>query len=486
MLCAGAAVLDITPPLGVPLAGSFNARFAADVDDPLFARAVVLEDERGPDGRLAVVACDLICMPGETVRAARELIARAGHVPAERIMIAATHTHTAPSPAGLLGTPRADAYMDALPGRLATAVGMAAQRLRPARAAWGSGHESGVIFNRRFRLRDGTVRMNPGRLNPEIVGPVGPIDPQLGVLWLEDEAGAPLALISNFTLHYIGTDHGDHVSADYFGAYAGWMQRIYGPQLVPLLLNGAQGDINGVDVHDPDQGSGARLARRVAGIVAGETLRVVERRRPVAEVPLGAASARFSVPRKGITPDDLEVAARLLALPETVPAAELRQRAGLGPSGPFSWVVGQPLPDNALRLYARECQYLAALPEQLQTEVQALRIGGCAMVSLPGEPFVELGLTIKARSPFAPQGKATPSPASPGGPAAPGSAGQGQGVTFVVGLANDYVGYIGTRRAIAEEGSYETWAARSSLPAAGAGETMVDVAASLLERLASA
>lgn len=462
MLKAGAAALDITPPLGVPLAGSFTARYAAGIDDPLHARALVLEDDSGPDSRIALVCCDLIAMPGDTVAAARRRIAEAGAVPPDRVLVAATHTHTAPCPTGLLGTPRADAYMDALPERLATVVRLASHRLAPARAAWGTGHEDRVTFNRRFHMRDATVRMNPGRLNPDALEPAGPIDPELGVLWIERDDGTPISSVASFTLHYIGTDRSDHVSADYFGHYARWMQRLYGPDLVPILFNGAQGDVNGVDVRDADPLKGHTLARRVAGIVAGETLRVVERLRPTPDVTLGAAHSRLPFRRRTITKEDLAAADRLLTLPDSIPARELRSAAGLGPTGPFSWVVGQPLPDNALRLWARECQLLAELPEQRETEIQALRVGRAAFVSLPGEAFVELGLAIKRESPFHPD--------SPSGP----------GATLIAVLANDYVGYIPTRRAIEKEGGYETWAARSSLPAAGTGEAMVEHALRLL------
>lgn len=461
MLRAGAASLDITPPLGVPLAGSFTARYAVDIDDPLYARAVVLEDDGGPEQRLAIVCCDLICMPGTTVRVARERIAGAGDAPPPRVLIAATHTHTAPSPTGLLGTPRADSYMDALPERLATVVSMAARRLRPARVGWGIGHEAGVVFNRRYRMRDGTVRMNPGRGNPEVIGPVGPVDPEVGVLWLEADGGMPLAAITSFALHYVGTDHSHHVSADYFGHYARWMQRLYGPDFVPLLLNGASGDINNVDVRDLQQPGGHRQARRVAAIVAGETLRVIERGRTSEEVRLGEMHHRLAFRRKPVSAEDLLIAERLLALPPETPPTELRSRAGLRPDGPFSWVVGQPLPDSVLLTYARECRLLAELPETLETEVQVLRVGDCAIVALPGEIFVELGLAIKAQSPFT-------APA---------------GATLIASLANDYIGYVATGRAIEQEGGYETWAARSALPAAGTGEAIVERAVELLRSL---
>lgn len=487
MLHAGAAALDITPSLGVPLAGSFTARYAADVDDPLHARALVLEDEQGAAGRLAIVCCDLICMPGETVRAARSLIGAAGDVPPERVLIASTHTHTAPAPTGLLGTPRADAYMEALPARIATAVAMAARRLRPARAAWASGAVRGVTFNRRFRMRDGTVHMNPGRLNPDALAPAGPVDPELGVLWVEGADGRPIAALASFALHYVGTDNGRHVSADYFGAYARWLQRLWGPEIVPMLLNGTSGDINNVDIHDAAQASGRAQAERVAGALAGETLKLVQQARPTADVTLAACSAPLPFGRKTITAEDLAVAARIEALGEDVPPAEIRSRAGLGGDGPFSWVVGQPLPPSALAAYARECRLLSELPERMETEVQALRVGRCALVSLPGEIFVALGMAIKERSPFRPQNAAYHKDEAVGEHARQEMPVQEQmetsGVTLLASLANDYIGYVPTRRAIEEEGGYETWAARSALPAAGTGEAMVDLASSLLSQL---
>jgi len=115
LLRAGAAKVDITPPLGTPMSGSFQERRAAAVDDPLHARAFVLE--RG-DLRLALVACDIICLPADDVARTRALIADWSGIPAGHVQLAATHTHTAGSPTGLLGTPRADAYMAALPTEL--------------------------------------------------------------------------------------------------------------------------------------------------------------------------------------------------------------------------------------------------------------------------------------------------------------------------------------------------------------------------------
>jgi len=254
--------------------------------------------------------------------------------------------------------------------------------------------------------------------------------------------------------------------------------------MVPVLLNGTSGDVNNVDVREPKPLSGAAQAERVAGMLAGETIKVVERLRPASEVRLRVASERLRFRRKRVTPEDVALAERILAVPDDVPDKEVRQRAGIGESGPFSWVVGQPLPPNVLRAYARECRYLAELPEERETEITALRMGDGALVGLPGEVFAELGLTIKAGSPFG-MGSVTAAMSLPNRASGLIPMPEYDGATLVASLANDYVGYVPTRRAQEEEGGYETWAARSALPAAGTGEAMVEAAVRLLGKLAA-
>ena len=142
--------------------------------------------------------------------------------------------------------------------------------------------------------------------------------------------------------------------------------------------------------------------------------------------------------RKQITAEDLKVAEQVLSVPQgTYDAYE---------TGPFSWVVGQPIPTALVDVYALECQRLAKLPEQMTAPIQVLRLGEAAIVALPGEVFVETGLNIKSRS------NANP--------------------LFLVSLANGYIGYICTDEALTQEGGYETWAAMSSLPAVGTAPKM--------------
>ena len=162
---------------------------------------------------------------------------------------------------------------------------------------------------------------------------------------------------------------------------------------------------------------------------------------------LSGSLATLTFPRKQITAEDLKVAEQVLSVPQgTYDAYE---------TGPFSWVVGQPIPQALVDVYARECQRIAKLPAQMTAPVQVIRLGEAAIVALPGEVFVETGFNIKSASDANP--------------------------LFLVSLANGYIGYICTDKALTEEGGYETWAAMSSLPDVGTVPTMEALVASLLD-----
>ncbi|HEV2122034.1 MAG TPA: hypothetical protein VGW38_04565, partial [Chloroflexota bacterium] len=152
VLTAGAACLDITPPLESSLRGFFNPRIATAVHDPLHVRAFALEREG--EG-VAVAVCDLIGVKRDVLDRAKRRIAEATPLSPERVLISCTHTHTGPETGD-------DAYTESLAVKIADAVRLAWERREPAEVGWGCGSEHRVAFNRRYRMRDGTVRTNPG------------------------------------------------------------------------------------------------------------------------------------------------------------------------------------------------------------------------------------------------------------------------------------------------------------------------------------
>ena len=424
MLTAGAARLDITPPLGTPLRGFFTERRATAVHDPLHVRAFAVE--HGGAG-IAVAVCDLVSCARTYLDRAKALIAESTPLSPDRVLIACTHTHTGPETGD-------DAYTAWLSQRIADAVRLAWERREPAEAGWGAGEEHRVAFNRRYRMKDGSVRTNPGLANPDVVEPVGPIDPEVGLLCLRASDGHAIGVLANHALHYVGTPDAQHaISADYFGCFATLLQRMRGEEFVAALSNGASGDINNIDVLGGARPKNDRYqhTERVAALIAAQALWAWHGATFSGEAPVGAAMREVTLRRR--PPPTQEDVARAREIDARVAAGE-------------SVLMGD-------RSFARRVLRRNEESGAISTWVQALRIGDLALVSAPGELFVELGLEIKRRSPF--------------------------GQTMVIELANDGIGYIPTRRAF-EEGAYEP---EASALQPGEGERVVETAVALLEEL---
>ena len=443
-LQAGAATSNITPWLGVTMPGSFHPRYGEDVHDELLAKALVIDNG---DVRIAMVTCDLIAIPEPIANAVKARIQERCGISPECVMVNATHTHSGAGVSNLLGVGEDEGYTTWLPLKVADAVELAVKRMQPARAGFASVMEDRISFYRRWLMKDGTVRMNPGLNNPDLVRPMGEIDPELAMMYVEGVDGTPISVVASFSLHYVGTGSVGQVSADYFGQFFNLLRHYIGGDCVPILWNAASGQINNNDY------SGERIwrdrghprARRMANVLAGHVLTEIQLMDLNEELALEAVTGTLEFSRKVITETDLDIAEQILA-----GGYEYEE-------GPFSWVVGQPVRKDRVGVYARQCQRLAALPEQMTAPVQAIRLGDAAILALPGEIFVETGLRIKAQTSASP--------------------------LMLVSLANGSIGYVCTDEALTQEGGYETWASLSSLGGVGTVPAMESLSLSLLETL---
>ena len=443
-LQAGAATSNITPWLGVTMPGSFHPRYGEDVHDELLAKALVIDNG---DVRIAMVTCDLIAVTEAIANAVKARIEERCGISPECVMVNATHTHSGAGVSNLLGMGEDEGYTTWLPLKVADAVELAVKRMQPARAGFASVMEDRISFYRRWLMKDGTVRMNPGLNNPDLVRPMGEIDPELAMMYVEGVDGTPISVVASFSLHYVGTGSVGQVSADYFGQFFNLMRHYIGGNCVPILWNAASGQINNNDYSGERiwQDRGHTRARRMANVLAGHVLTEIQLMDLDEELALEAVTGTLEFSRKVITETDLDIAEQILA-----GGYEYEE-------GPFSWVVGQPVREDRVGVYARQCQRLAALPEQMTAPVQAIRLGDAAILALPGEIFVETGLRIKAQTSASP--------------------------LMLVSLANGYIGYVCTDEALTQEGGYETWASLSSLGGVGTVPAMESLSLSLLETL---
>src|SRR5699024_5793886 len=201
-LWAGAGEADTTPALGTDLGGYFTSRLADRYERRLAAKALAL---RCDGVTLLLVSCDILMMRAvDIVDRAKQLITERTGVPASRVMVSATHTHSGPATVVRTGGPSVDpAYLERVSEAIATAAAVAVTTLRPARIGIGQAPVTGVCFNRRYRRTDGLVEFNPGRGRDDLVGPAGPVDPTVTGLLVEERDGTPLAFWSNLSLHYV-------------------------------------------------------------------------------------------------------------------------------------------------------------------------------------------------------------------------------------------------------------------------------------------
>jgi len=431
-LHAGAAQLDITPLIGTTMPTLFNPRTSIGIHDPLHSKALVL---RAGDETVAFVCLDLLVAPGPDVVAAREIIEERCGIPADCVLISATHTHSSPGPGGRFGVDLEPVeYHRWLSGRIADSVTMALARLEPARIGWGVGALPQHVHNRRYHMKDGSVRMNPGRGNPDVIKAAGPTDPDVMVVAVLDAGGQPLAVLGNYALHYVGGTRGPEFSADYYGAVQRLMNKRRQADFPVLWTNGCSGDINNVDVFGPPAPRQPyEQMELVASDAVDEALRVWGGMTFTGDVRLAAAVERFEAPLRRPSAEQLAAARELYA----------DEQAEKG----RDWVL------------AKELVLASELPSPEPAETQAVRVNELGIAGLPGEIFCQLGLDLKARSPLA--------------------------TTIVVGLASGYLGYIPTPDDF-ERGGYETWLARSSRCAPGVGPLLVDRGAAALERVAAA
>lgn len=420
---AGAAASNITPWLDEGIVGGWSAPKATYIHDELFARCLVLDDGQT---QIALVIVDNLGLAREVCDAAKRQIRQHTGIPEDHILIAATHTHSSISarPANVLKPDEAlGQYSQFVARRISDGVRRALVHLEPARIGWGTVDVPEHLNNRRWFMKPGVklvnpfggldkVRMNPPAGSPDLVKPAGPVDPALCFLALQSSEGRPIALLANYSLHYVGGVPRGHISADYFGVFADRIQQLLGadrlePPFVGMLSNGASGDVNNIPFQKPrPRKKPYEQMRYVAHDLAQKVFEAYQKITWHDWVPLGMEQTELTLWVRKPTREQLERARAILA-----GAPPIKER---------------PHED----VYARRIIQLHESPDTVQVPLQAVRIGSVGIAAIPFEVFAEIGLELKQKSPFRP--------------------------TFTISHANGSYGYLPTPAQHAL-GGYETW-----------------------------
>ncbi|WP_425616106.1 hypothetical protein NA78x_006045 [Anatilimnocola sp. NA78] len=429
---AGAFAMDITPlQLPVIVNGGMSERTADKVEDRLHARCLVLDDGTN---QIAIVIVDSCMMPRELLDDAKEMASKATGIPTERMLISATHTHSAPSVMGCLGSDADEAYAKFLPTQIAKGIAQAQARLQPARIGWAVGKDEKNVACRHWEMKPGiaptnpfggtkddTVMMHPGFENPNKIRATGPPDTEVPVISLQTPDGKPLAVLTNYSLHYVGAPA---LSADYFALVCEEMTDLLKADEVPGFMaahsNATSGDMWLMDYTKPK--------------------RMFDRQTVAKEVSAAAFAAFEKIQYFDWVP--IVMTEDKLTLKIRKPSAEEVEQAK-----EFVKSFDGRKPKTVPEVYARETLIMHDMPPTRELKLQALRLGDLGIAAIPNETYSSTGLFIKKNSPLK--------------------------TTMNIELANGAEGYIPPAE-LHKLGGYTTWRARTSCLQVDAEEQIRD------------
>jgi neutral ceramidase len=422
-LRAGAYAIDVSPiKLPVIINGGMTERVADKITDRLHARCLVLDDGKN---KVAIVVVDSCMMPRDLLDEAKALASQATGIPTNHILISATHTHSAPSVHGCLGSDKDEEYARFLPPQIAKGIAEANNHLQPARIGWAFGRDEKNVACRHWIMKPGAAQTNPfggtkddlAQMNPAVakmadaIRPTGTPDPAVPVVSIQTLAGKPLALYAAYSLHYVGKT--TPVSADYFAVFCDEMTKRVGAEsdssFMAALANATSGDTWLMDYSQP-----------------------MRREFTLPSVANDVASAAFEAYGKieyyewaPIVMEEsiLECGVRMPTDEEVTAAKD------------FMKTFEGNKPKNVPEVYARETVILSKMPPTRQLKIQAMRIGPLGIGTIPNETYGSTGLYIKEHSPLK--------------------------STFVVELANGCEGYIPPPE-LHSLGGYTCWRARTA------------------------
>ena len=453
-LLAGFSRLDVTPPLGIPIVGYYKPRFAEGVLDELEVNALALAVD---DKKVVLISVDNCGFSEPVANAYRSHVCEMTGLSADCVFIHATHTHTGPSTCPTFeqdlvllneyeGNPRLPEYFIFLRNKIADSAVLALKDLQPAKMGWAVGEAPKVAFVRRFRMKDGKVRTNPGVGNPDILHPIGDVDERVNVLRFDREKDT--LVLANFGNHPDAV--GDSlISGDWPTLFRHRLEKAL-DNVKSIFFNGAQGDVNHVNVNakggdfndtfhdfdDVDRGYGH--ARHMGNVVAAAVLQVFDKVNYTDVDSLRTLEKTIHIPSSMPTPEEAKQAHILNDL----------HMAGKDDEIPFEGMELTTVVAEAARMVRLEYG-----PESFPMNFLGVAIGNVALFGIPGEPFTGVGRGLKEA--------------------------KGWDLVLPCCLTNGCRGYFPMMDAY-EEGGYE---ARSSSFKAGSAELIVEEGCALLDQL---
>ena len=435
-LRAGFHCMTIRPPMGINVPGYFSKRYSDGFINDLHLRALALTCG---DQKAIIFSCEAVGIRADAFNVIKKKIAQRCDMDENAIYINCVHSHTSyritlPGTDG--NDPEDDIFKLRLQQQFADCAQFAFEDLKPCTIKIASGEAKGVGFIRRYRMKDGTCKTNPGIGNPNVDHPEGIQDNSLQLIRVLREGGKEI-LIPAFSTHadVIG---GTKYCTDWPGFLVEYLQGAFGGDVFAMFLLKTEGDTNHVNVFQPKDAprKGVGLAQRMARILAGEVLKIYDSAIDVPCEKIAFFTEDLKIGKNAYDPADIPTAeaVRKIYLEKGNMAPELKE-----------FKMGVP---EALRIIAN-----LSRPEFFDIRMHALQIGNLAFVGIPGEPFTSIGREIMQRSKM--------------------------DMTIVTACTNGHQGYFPDYPAFAEDGYESKWTPFAS----NCGEILVNGGLRMIERM---
>ncbi len=390
-LKVGYAKANINPPMGIHITGYFKVRKAEGILDDLETVAIALNHG---EKTMVMITVDNCGIGKPQYKRFRETLAQKLSLPIDAIFIHSTHTHTSPALREVLAATEEEnkviqTYIDFVEQRLIDVASFAIADLKDAKMGYGIGQAPNIAFIRRYRMKDGSVKTNPGVLNPDIVHPIGQVDERVTVLRFDRE-GATSVVFVNFANHP-DTVGGNLISGDWPAMTRRFVEKSL-DNTNCIFFNGAEGDVNHVNVH-PNKGDfndmfndfdgcsrGYGHTRYMARVVTAGVLQAYDKVNYVDVDNINYVQKIVDIPANVPDPKDLPLAHKYNDL----------HNAGRDDLIPFKAMMLTTVVSEAARMVRLEHG-----PESFPFLLSGMSIGNVAIIGIPGEPFNAIGRALK-------------------------------------------------------------------------------------------
>ena len=443
-LKVGFSSVNITPMNGISITGYYEKRYAEKVLDELEIEALALNVDKTT---VIMLAVDNLLLHTHTTDAFKESIMQETGIPKEAIYIHATHTHTGPQLDKNAQGELEQEYFQLVYRKIAEVSKSALEDLKTAKVGYGTKNASEIAFVRRFRMKDGSVRTNPGVNNPEILFPIGDVDERVHVVRFDRENAETIILV-NFANHP-DVISGSNISADWPGFVRKYVERAF-PNSKCIFFNGAEGDVNHINVHpslqesdilsDSGRGYGYEHCKYIARAITGCVMQIFDKVKRIETDEIRYQSRKVMIPTNKGLPEEIANAHRLHEMYTAGQVKELREM--------FPGMLYETKIAEAARIVSLENS-----PDCIEVELSALSLGKIAFIGLPGEPFSAIGKAIKET--------------------------EGWELVIPTCITNGYAGYFPMQDSYLE-GGYEAASSRFKI---GVGELMIEEGKKLLNVL---